>query len=171
MHPLFPPSFCCVGCTELLGRRVQLPTALEEGFPLGRLNGIGEPIGDRIEIDNLATSLGDPLSAQSGFVLCPVSLFETPQLCMAEAALAPGAMSPIISCCSLHYVPLGGCTLLKSLDVQGRRLHRYRVIRSIGCVFNFVGGTSSWDTFLVKACVVTLGKAREAGSPEDKQIE
>ncbi|PKI66342.1 hypothetical protein CRG98_013304 [Punica granatum] len=51
-------------CTELLGWRVQLPTVLEEGFPLRRMNGIGEPIGDSVGIDNLATSLGDSLSAQ-----------------------------------------------------------------------------------------------------------
>ncbi|PKI57418.1 hypothetical protein CRG98_022192 [Punica granatum] len=59
-----------------------------ERFPLGRLTGIGESIGDRVGIDNLATSLGDPLSTRCpGFVLCPVSLFETPRLCITEAAL------------------------------------------------------------------------------------
>ncbi|PKI73401.1 hypothetical protein CRG98_006171 [Punica granatum] len=75
------------------------------------------------------------LAAPLGFVSCPVSLFETHRLWMAEAAL---------------YVLLGGCTLLKSLDVQGRRLHKCRVIRSIVLVFEFIGGTSSLDTSLVK---------------------
>ncbi|PKI59991.1 hypothetical protein CRG98_019623 [Punica granatum] len=65
-----------------------------------------------------------PLFVRPGFVLCPVSLFETPRLCIAEAIL---------------YMPLGWCTLLKPLNVQGRRLRRCWAIRSIVCVFSFVG--------------------------------
>ncbi|PKI77727.1 hypothetical protein CRG98_001851 [Punica granatum] len=105
----------------------------------GALSRIGEPIGDRVGVDNLAISLGDPWSAQCarvygdcfvylsfsspfatvthlgavllnlkgmsshfstaahkgfplGFILCPVSLFETPRFYIAEAALACSAV-------------------------------------------------------------------------------
>ncbi|PKI61627.1 hypothetical protein CRG98_018002 [Punica granatum] len=72
-----------------------------------------------------------PLFVGLGFILCPVSLFETPRLCMIEAAL---------------YMPLGWCMLLKPLNVRGRWLRRCWVIRSIVYVFSFVGGVPHHQT-------------------------
>ncbi|PKI74251.1 hypothetical protein CRG98_005372 [Punica granatum] len=100
------------GCTELLGRCAQLPTLLEEVTHLGaaplNLKGMSSPfaitapkgvvsaappfvgvccffwIGGAGALVDVGIALFRLLLR---FVLCPMSLFETPQLCTAEAAL------------------------------------------------------------------------------------
>ncbi|PKI35868.1 hypothetical protein CRG98_043741 [Punica granatum] len=60
---LFRPSVG-VGCLELFGLRAWSPAVLEEESAFGRLSSVGEPIGDRVGIDNLVISLEGPWSAQ-----------------------------------------------------------------------------------------------------------
>ncbi|PKI67003.1 hypothetical protein CRG98_012541 [Punica granatum] len=84
----------------------------------GALSRIGEPIRDRVGVDNLAISLGDPWSAQSRVYFAPVSLFETPRFCIAEAALVCFARGDLdLEACLMHSEVelrvLRSCTLYK----------------------------------------------------------
>ncbi|PKI37485.1 hypothetical protein CRG98_042147 [Punica granatum] len=91
--------------TELLERRTLLPTVLEEGFPLGRLDSIGEPTGDRVGIDNLDTSLGDPLFARC---VAPKGVFDLAGLILLSLELAKVKDSKdLTSECIVSYLPRG----------------------------------------------------------------
>ncbi|PKI49666.1 hypothetical protein CRG98_029911 [Punica granatum] len=89
------------GCREATAFVTRMGISIQNWFPLGRLNGIEEPIGDRVGIDNLATSLGDPLFTQC---VAPKGVFDLASSILLSLELAKAKYSKystsecIVSC-------------------------------------------------------------------------